>query len=683
MFYYFMTHRNNGKVYLIRISEKNDKEVYKYLSSKYHVDNNSIDCLMATDDVGEAIKNWAKVQGVYLNPVESGLLGIVLDYLYNVKMGKLPEVTPMDIQLVMDADKDNYFRNNFKNYLKSKIETNYEEKRRHPNYILNIFYDSICKDSVLLSELLWIDKCLAKQVTYLVNKAQYEQVYKLLENSQMSFRNYIDFSKVSGIDQDTYLPTVFKKYNPVRKSFIKYDSKSCNRYLEIMDNSVKQEVESISDYVLCTKYIPDISKKEEYLKNINRYFNLNIRNSTDWEKVGSKVIDKYVFDLSQVFPNKGRKFVLLPYPSSTKNVENMVTTIVKRAAQKNEQFIDGSNLISREVTEGTASSGDDSNHRDVLKHMKSIKIFDEIQNYRGYLFIVIDDVSTTGASLEAADRWLEKYQGIPVENIINFVYGKSLNWYSFIENERIKPYAQNYDSKKIQIQKEPEEIAAIIWDFDNTLLDKNKDDFYPELERLIQNSKCKNIIVTNRSENTMKEKHLERLCSMGIAKSDIFLYSTYNNTGDKKSEYSSLVQSYVEDDLQKLYWKYRWWKELSDAPNSAKVVHFSKPSVETIRRVHKSKYGGCYYESIFKHKEIGIGNNLSDIEAYKKAGVFAILVNYGNKISLSNNPNSEIYTKDFKVRPDLVFESQEELINWLESKLEIKREVQWDDDMPF
>lgn len=470
-------------------------------------------------------------------------------------------------------------------------------------------------------------------------------------NSSTSYE-YIDqdiYKKETFIDQDTYIPTIFKHYNPTRNSY-KYNGNGC---IEIQDKQLSKRVIDLENYIWGLKYIHDgDDEKRECKKQLTTVFNSyqnnprmrefqrfdNLPNYQDY-----KGIAKYIYDLVSTFKlDANIKYILMPYPSSKMGNTNMVQIISKILGNDpiySRYFIDGSDIIERIANEASAHGGNNKG-RNATERMKSLEIkTDKVKQYEheNVIFVVFDDVTTTGSSLEALDTLL---QNKGIKNIINFVFGKSLSWYSFIEQKDFKFYSNNlYNLYPIQLDK----VENIVWDLDNTLKAKGDTNWYGGLDKILNDSRLKHIIVTNRARKNMREEEkdfldaseLKRICGHQLS-----LKIKDNDWGHT------------------LYWNYDFLYNNDDDSKKIKEPYFSKPASEPIHAALFLLGGkGPYYTEMRKNT-IGVGNNEADIVAYKRAGIYSVLVRWGNKAKIEDTFGA-----------DACFDTVGDFTEWLQSRM--------------
>lgn len=470
-------------------------------------------------------------------------------------------------------------------------------------------------------------------------------------NSSTSYE-YIDqdiYKKETFIDQDTYIPTIFKHYNPTRNSY-KYNGNGC---IEIQDEQLSKRVIDLENYIWGLKYIHDgDDEKRGCKKQLTTVFNSyqnnprmrefqrfdNLPNYQDY-----KGIAKYIYDLVSTFKlDANIKYILMPYPSSKMGNTNMVQIISKILGNDpiySRYFIDGSDIIERIANEASAHGGNNKG-RNATERMKSLEIkTDKVKQYEheNVIFVVFDDVTTTGSSLEALDTLL---QNKGIKNIINFVFGKSLSWYSFIEQKDFKFYSNNlYNLYPIQLDK----VENIVWDLDNTLKAKGDTNWYGGLDKILNDSRFKHIIVTNRARKNMREEEkdfldaseLKRICGHQLS-----LKIKDNDWGHT------------------LYWNYDFLYNNDDDSKKIKEPYFSKPASEPIHAALFLLGGkGPYYTEMRKNT-VGVGNNEADIVAYKRAGIYSVLVRWGNKAKIEDTFGA-----------DECFDTVEDFIKWLQFRM--------------
>ena len=493
--------------------------------------------------------------------------------------------------------------------------------------------------------------------------------------SKISYE-YIDqdtYKKETFIDQDTYIPTIFKHYNPNLNSsnYVGNDDEKKRKCIEIQDEQLRKRVTDLENYIWGLKYIHDgDDKKRKCKEQLTEIFNSYQNNPKMWEfkrfdnlpnYQEYKGIARYIYDLVSTFKfDDNIKYVLMPYPSSKIGNTNMVQIISKVLGadpKYSRYFIDGSDIIERIVDEVSAHEGNNE-VRNADERMKSLRIKDDklndvVNQHENVIFVVFDDVTTSGSSLEALDRLLQDKK---IKNIVNFVFGKSLSWYSFIEQKDFKFYSNNlYNLYPIQLDK----VENIVWDLDNTLKAKGDTNWYGGLDKILNDSRFKHIIVTNRARKNMREEEkdfldaskLERSCGRHLP-----LKIKDNNQGHT------------------LYWNYDFLYKNDDDSKKIKEPYFSKPSSEPIYlafyKLLKKKYTNYpdnpeipwdlkppYYSGMHKNT-IGVGNNEADIVAYKRAGIYSVLVRWGNKAKIEDTFGA-----------NECFNTVEDFTKWLQSRM--------------
>lgn len=576
--------------------------------------------------------------------------------------------------------------------LKDNLENNI--KKQKPREVRNnLFVYNLAKFPKILARMIGVNEELCADLSKAILREDYQAAFNLLSednvkssdvagtNDEIDVWKYVSFNENSSynsitsyeyidqdtykketfIDQDTYIPTIFKHYYPTRNSY-KYagsEEKEKERCIKIpCGEQLSKRVEALDNYIWGLKYIHNGDyKKRKSKEQLAMVFNSNKDDYKDDSRMRKfqrfdnlpnyqdyKGITRYICDLVSTFKlDNNIKYVLMPYPSSKKGNTNMVQIISKILGADPEYsryFIDGSDIIERIADEASAHEGDN-DARDVEKHMESLEIkTDKVKQYKheNVIFVVFDDVTTTGSSLEALDRLL---QDKGIKNIINFVFGKSLSWYSFIEQEDFK-----FNSKGIESKPQLENVKNIIWDLDNTLKEKGDTEWYGGLDKILNDSRFKHRIVTNRSKNKMSNEEIELIDSSNN------LDIVPNNKPFKKFNIISIQDGHRE----KLYWEYDF---LDGVSKTIKNPYFSKPSSFPVENAlyEFNKEDGPRYSETCKNT-IGVGNNEADIAAYKRAGIYSVLVRWGNKAKIEDTFGA-----------DECFDTVEDFTKWLQSRM--------------
>lgn len=476
-------------------------------------------------------------------------------------------------------------------------------------------------------------------------------------NSITSYE-YIDqdiYKKETFIDQDTYIPTIFKHYNPTLNSY-KYagnDKEKKEKCIEIQDEQLSKRVTDLENYIWGLKYIHDgDDKKRECKKQLTTVFNSyqnnpRMREFQRFDKLPNyqdyKGIARYIYDLVNTFKlDANIKYILIPYPSSKMGNTNMVQIISKILGadpKYSRYFIDGSDIVERIADEASAHGGNNKS-RNATERMKSLEIkVDRVKQYEheNVIFVVFDDVTTTGSSLEALDTLL---QNKGIKNIINFVFGKSLSWYSFIEQKDFKFNSNSLcNLYPIQLDK----VENIVWDLDNTLKAKGDTNWYGGLDKILNDSRFNHRIVTNRARKNMREEEKDFL-----------------DASELKRICGHQLSLKIKDNAwgHTLYWNYDFLYNNDDDSKKIKEPYFSKPASEPIHAALFLLGGkGPYYTEMHKNT-IGVGNNEADIVAYKRAGIYSVLVRWGNKAKIEDTFGA-----------DECFDTVEDFTKWLQSRM--------------
>lgn len=677
--------RGLNMFYVIDSIDNNGRKSYEILTEneldingkQQNVNANEIHSFSNTDEV---VKYCAKRRSINLE--EEGNAYSNLYVFLKILQDDVTEAEATLIELVYGKIYLNSLRAKFKN----KINRPGDEAKN------DLFFYNLAKFPKILARMIGINEELCADLSKAILREDYQAAFNLLSednikssdvastNDEIDVWKYVSFNENSSynssasyeyidqdiykketfIDQDTYIPTIFKHYNPTRNSY-KYagsEEKEKERCIKIpCGEQLSKRVETLDNYIWGLKYIHDgDAKKREYKKHLTTVFNSykddsrdsgmrefqrfdNLPNYQDY-----KGIARYICDLVSTFKlDPNIKYVLMPYPSSKMGNTNMVQIISKILGadpKYSRYFIDGSDIVERIADEASAHGGNN-DARNVEKHMESLEIkTDKIEQYKreNVIFVVFDDVTTSGASLEALDRML---QDKGIKNIINFVFGKSLRWYSFIEQKDFK-----FNSKGIESKPQLENVKNIIWDLDNTLKEKGDTEWYGGLDKILNDSRFKHRIVTNRSKNKMSNEEIELIDSSNN------LDIVPNNKPFKKFNIISIQDGHRE----KLYWEYDF---LDGVSKIIKNPYFSKPSAFPVQNALYAfnNEDGPWYPETCKNT-IGVGNNEADIAAYKRAGIYSVLVRWGNKAKIEDTFGA-----------NECFDTVEGFTKWLQSRM--------------
>lgn len=352
----------------------------------------------------------------------------------------------------------------------------------------------------------------------------------------------------------------------------------------------------------------------------------------------------------------GDRFVLVAIPSSKVDKVNVVQKVIAQLAQTYpKQFIDGCALLKRKA-DGTAAHEGNNGNRDANRHMQAWDQAVTVDaDYQELPIIVMDDVLTSGASFDAADLFLSRKLGLPLEHIMNFAYGKTVLRSSL-------QYWQQESSQSAHSS-----VKAVILDLDQTLFDTTA------LRRVVPESSKKSWWEIHEMKNYAPGL-FKRLATLSLP------YAIVSNNTTRKLEFILTNRSATFDGKTQ---PVREVKEVGGrivfstkpAENNPTFTNFAThPLVVTSEAMKDTtpveKYDGTVeQQGISRAKPdpvavnqaiqrlqlptpdaaiLGIGNTIADMQAYRAAGMVTMFVDYGNRVKL---PKSVVGADYFAEEP--------------------------------
>lgn len=336
-------------------------------------------------------------------------------------------------------------------------------------------------------------------------------------------------------------------------------------------------------------------------------------------------VEGYAEDFSNLLQHEaGDRFVLVGIPSSKKAKVNVIQRVIQYLAKTDPRhFINGNALIQR-LEDGQAAHEGNNQLRKVSTHMQAWDpdvLVDP--DYHELPIIVLDDVLTSGASFDAADRFLAEKLNLPLTHIMNFAYAKT------VTNQSLKYWLQDksatYDGP----------VTGVIFDLDQTLFDtaflrqteSEAKDYWKKINavKTYDSQMLKQLdawhlpyaIVTNNKEDLVKfllGGHTSLFGTPAVAFGDREVFATkpapnVNFHPTVTSHPLVLTASDMHD---------------------GEVMH-PKPDPYAINlavtRLNVEPTGHL----------IGVGNTFADMQAYRACGMETLLVNYGNRVKLPSD----------------------------------------------
>lgn len=418
----------------------------------------------------------------------------------------------------------------------------------------------------------------ARSVSYLL--------YEIPENKKDV--NYVpfDLSKVR-IDQDNDIPIFYKEYYPTQ-----FYNPNEDRNLE--DKKKYASLALLYEYIRGLKYkVEDDEplkvdgdqhegKNNDYKRCLKSMITSRVLYMSE-ESLANTPNEALVRDALMIYSDQFRRLltpftgsiILAAIPSHNHRITNIVSRIVNELSSSDAQIINGNIFINKIKDEAEAHSLQGMEGRSQKKHEETwqsqINSQDISQYVKNLPLIIIDDLTTSGSSLKAANEYFKR---MGFTNLYDFVFGKSTTSKAIIDEEAV---TKSYD--------------GLIMDLDQTFYNSAKADnskaqyYFPDLIDKLRDKNIKFVFVTQSS----KEK-VEQYCQNDPEVMDnLFTVDNRYTTVRKDS------------------------------------ISFYKPSSVTVQEAIREKLNDC-------NNILGVGNNEDDIMAYRRAGIDTALATWGNTI---------------------------------------------------
>lgn len=332
-----------------------------------------------------------------------------------------------------------------------------------------------------------------------------------------------------------------------------------------------------------------------------------------------------------------RKTLVVTIPSSKAeyNAKLPLDHLVRELVKDNDNLLDGTNVLRRERTKKDAHAD---RNRSIVDNINTMKVYNNDAAKKADSIVVLDDVTTTGHSFIAADSILKEKYNLP---IINIAYGRTVrNFYDYIT---------------IEGRRNDDIVTAIISDVDNTIMKKLS----------VKKRKGVDVREANRQiENEIRSdaKSMEMLKYFSsLSEIDSVKVGFISNRGKKQlgnimynifhTQNHILPIEYIEKNDNDYYLYSDYVKSTASDHGEA---HY-KPSSYSIKKM-LTKMGVKEHDRV-----IGIGNQESDMIAYKNAGIEPVLLNWFNE---KLDDHIKIPAVDYN-QYGRVFNDSKEFENWL------------------
>lgn len=426
------------------------------------------------------------------------------------------------------------------------------------------------------------------------NNKKYRLEYSILlhwfgqldTNLQQKLLNIYDFQPFNldsvKLNQDHKVPLFFKDYYPSHYlSFRRLIQQRRDRnphHVELYQSIDNQFMElSGLKYKFEESEVEDTAQRENSSHKNDLANFLAIKLPTPNPIFAKTAIQKYSKLLLSLLNNQTKKPIMMAaIPSHKKTIKNIVSRIVEHLANTTLYIKNGNEFIVKNHDEQAAHNLKGTKGRNSKKHEATLSSERNPSDYEKSLpLIIIDDMSTTGSSMEAATNHFRK---LGFKHIYNFIFGMSI---PYISIKDFHPELKNFDGIVF-------DLDQTIYDSAHTLNGNPARLYFPDLFKKLESNNIKVVFVTQSSY-----KNVRQYCDDQFLLDHLFT--------EKQSNYLSTVHV---------------------GPNGEK---YYKPSGVTIREAVKRYLNNC-------KNIIGIGNNETDILAYTNAGIDTALAEWGNPI---------------------------------------------------
>lgn len=346
-------------------------------------------------------------------------------------------------------------------------------------------------------------------------------------------------------------------------------------------------------------------------------------------------------DLEDVL-STNRKIMIVTIPSSKVVNKDKITLnyLVKDLAKDNDNLIDGTKVFERIKDKSTSHTTQD---RSIIENIKTLEVHKVKCAEHAEAIVVLDDITTSGHSFISVDKMLESKYNLP---IINIAYGKTVH--SF------------YNSMSFEGRRTNSMINAIITDVDNTIVRKLYSKEYEEKDSKRANRQREELIKKDKESMEML-KYFSMLSKIHTLKIG-FISNRDQRTLDNIMYNIFNTQNHIlpVEYIQKNDNEYYLSSDYVQSTSIAKFETYPKPSSYIIKKMLKKL-------DVKAHdRVIGIGNQESDMIAYKNAGIEPVLLNWFNEDLEEYN---KIPAVDYN-QYGLVFNDPKEFEKWLLNNIE-------------
>lgn len=424
-------------------------------------------------------------------------------------------------------------------------------------------------------------------------------------------------------DSDHILPIFFKTFYP--------------KAIEFYDESEREQYEYIQGlkYIQNEKFVTDKEMNEKR----KGYFEENK--------------NKYINEIEGLVKNKdNRPIVLCSIPSSKVGKDNIVSLLVKHLADtKPIKFKDGRNLMKRVADKETMHESNSKRTFEKAEYGLSCGYKEDFnQNY----ILVIDDVTTSGASFNAAYDFLVNKNGISPNKLLFFAFGKTM--------------------PNVLVKRKSKQYSNFIFDLGNTIYQEPTDIDFIKICEIGDWRGCAKYIQETIQNNNCLFKGISKLFSnLRGAKARIYFVAKnkFIATIFLENYINELFGTQLDECVDnKLYTNgHCSEQQIATLKTNGKFIDeftcvYSAPRVSfnSLKRGKEDQYmevpSPAIVQKIISEENlnvnctIGVGNSIDDMIAFKTAGIDAALAQWGNR---------GVSTKIMKESADLILNEPQDL----------------------
>lgn len=358
--------------------------------------------------------------------------------------------------------------------------------------------------------------------------------------------------------------------------------------------------------------------------------------------------------------NPSAKIAVMTIPSSDKENTNVVTRLVSEILN-NRPFPNVYNCTGAIIRTKSKPTAHEDGNRDIKQNQETLILDERITTVKIDIVVIIDDLVTSGSSFNAIASLIDHQVNAA---IINFAFCRSL---SLRGHENFDRWNNEKINKSDDQVNHEQEVAAVIFDYDQTLVDTSVraydfEGVFPNIEISGRNPKYRDFIKEHREtyqvypgvkdffeENipfaivsNSGRKRLRFLWQLENLKKGIYPSFSKTTTEDFTDEDRKIIAQYTKNSSESSWYfndlpqrsPFNYPDNMFAAPSYSYTIddeekygYHSKPSEKGV--IEARNYLIETFNLDESSRIIGLGNTLEDMIAYHYAGVESALALWG------------------------------------------------------